>query len=185
MDEILNIFHSACQFVLNKQEKKKNSGCRISCSVPWADFDKKIFSPVFAVYWQTQTPTGGNLTLNPYQYLPVVASRLGVSPAWIESVVNCYSQINRLETNLIINLDNGELQREVYQNVLVETWTPDGISSLEVAERLKESYPPTEEPTYSANKNWPNVLPNEEVKRNLTIKLWHLARLLNQYLPDR
>lgn len=170
MNRILDPIISACQFVEAKREKQKagqqQKGCRISCSVKWADWNQKIFGPAFAIYWQAEAPSG-NLHFNG-DPIKIVADKLNVSSVWVLSLIDFYSAKNELETKVIINLNSKIIHTNKFQEILVEEWTNDGISSFEVAEELRRSYALYQEPTWLPNHK---KITDLEVKRNLATKL--------------
>lgn len=176
MNRILNPILSACQFVTSKQEKQKPGqpikGRQVSCSVPWANFDQKMFGPAFAVYWQTGTQFQKNLNLNPNNYLDVVSKTLNVSIPWVNSLIEFYSARNEFETEVIINLNSKIISSNKFQEILVEEWTGDGISSFEVAQELRKAYPAIKEPPQLQRGR---KITDPEVKRNLARNLIHDA----------
>lgn len=145
--DMLQAFTQAANFVNNKIGKSHEGPkqvCRVTSSVAWADWEHKLFSPVFALYWQSQdavkTGKARNLHLE-NDFGMVVSNRLQVTTAWLSSLVNFLMETFEPHTQATVDLTTGQVDFMVEHPVLVEEWTSEGISSYEVAQMLRQTYP--------------------------------------------
>ena len=100
MDERLSIIRDACDWISSKGKGSRDA-CRVSLSVKWADWDKKLFSPAMCVLWHSEVLKrgGGYETFwipPPEEWIARTASVLGVTEDWVRTFVE---QCNMSSTN--------------------------------------------------------------------------------------
>lgn len=92
MMERLEKIRTACEWVSAKGVGGKDS-CRVSTSLKWADWDKKVFSPAMCVLWWGEVKSrGGEYDTfwipTPDLWIEKVAQHLDTSQSWVENFVS-------------------------------------------------------------------------------------------------
>ena len=91
MYERLNVIRDACEWVSSKGRDSRDA-CKVSLSVKWADWDKKLFSPAMCVLWHNEVLKGGGSyetfhIPSPEEWISRTASALGASNDWVRTFV--------------------------------------------------------------------------------------------------
>ena len=91
MDERLSIILEACEWVSSKGRGTRDA-CKVSLSVKWADWDRKLFSPAMCVLWRNEVLKrgGGYETFwipSPEEWISRTAAALGSTDDWVRTFV--------------------------------------------------------------------------------------------------
>lgn len=91
MYERLNIIRDACEWISAKGRGSRDA-CKVSLSVKWADWDKKLFSPAMCVLWRSEVLKSGDsyetFCIPPSEeWISRIAFTLDVTNDWVKTFV--------------------------------------------------------------------------------------------------
>jgi hypothetical protein len=137
-DDLIGKIQKSCEYLLSKKDKRNQSVGVLTCQVPWANWEKRWFSPMLAVLWESCKDESGNLIF-PANYEAQVASYLEVSEDWVKAF-NYYACGLDTKTIFSICLETGEASKQVLQQDFPEV-NSFSISPKELGKVFQLFYP--------------------------------------------
>jgi len=91
MYERLNVIRDACEWISSKG-RNSHDACKVSLSVKWADWDRKLFSPAMCVLWRAEVLKSDDSyetfrIPSPGEWISRTASAFGTSDDWVRTFV--------------------------------------------------------------------------------------------------